>query len=55
MDEDGDIDFVVTRGNSGTFDGVFWLEQRRSETPVQALEPARGRDSQSLPLPVGQP
>ena len=55
MDDDGDVDFVGTRGNSGTFDGVFWLEQRRTETPVQALEPARGKDSQSLPLPAGQP
>ena len=55
MDDDGDVDFVGTRGNSGTLDGVFWLEQRRTETPLQALEPARKRDSQSVPLPLDQP
>jgi hypothetical protein len=51
MDGDGDIDLVATRGNSGTFDGVFWLEQVRSEEPKRAFEPARLEESRPLPLP----
>ena len=51
MDGDGDIDFVATRGNSGGFDGVFWLEQRRSKEPVNALTMARAVESQVMPLP----
>ena len=27
IDDDGDIDFIGTRGNSGGLDGVFWLQQ----------------------------
>ena len=30
LDGDRDVDFVSTRGNSGPYDGVFWLEQVRS-------------------------
>ena len=30
LDKDGDVDFVSTRGNSGPYDGVFWLEQVRT-------------------------
>ncbi|NOX83540.1 MAG: VCBS repeat-containing protein [Alphaproteobacteria bacterium] len=51
MDGDGDIDFVATRGNSGEYDGVFWLEQVRSDKPRPAFEPARQKDSRQLPLP----
>ena len=51
MDADGDIDFVATRGNSGRFDGVFWLEQRRSMEPVVVFTGAHADDSRSLPLP----
>jgi hypothetical protein len=51
MDGDGDLDFIATRGNSGTFDGVFWLEQRRSARPAAAFVPARDEESRHLPLP----
>jgi hypothetical protein len=52
MDGDGDLDFVGTRGNSGNFDGVYWLEQVRSATARKAFQPARTRDSQHMPLPA---
>lgn len=51
MDNDGDIDFVSTRGNSAPFDGVFWLEQIRSTKAVKAFMPARSKDSAEMPLP----
>ena len=51
MDGDGDTDFVATRGNSGEFDGVFWLEQVRSDAPQAAFTPARAHESRALPLP----
>jgi hypothetical protein len=51
MDGDGDVDFVATRGNSGEFDGVFWLEQVRSDAPQAAFTPAREHESRALPLP----
>ena len=51
MDKDGDIDLVATRGNSGKYDGVFWLEQVRSEQPGPAFTKARSEDSRALPLP----
>lgn len=51
MDGDGDIDFVGTRGNSGSYDGVFWLEQLRSPEPLRTFEQARERESPELPLP----
>ena len=50
MDEDGDVDFIVTRGHSGKFDGVFWLQQLHSEKPVKVFTPARDSDSDPLPL-----
>jgi hypothetical protein len=52
MDGDGDVDFASTRGNSGRYDGVFWLEQLRSRTPRRAFVPARSTDSPELPLPI---
>jgi hypothetical protein len=51
LDGDGDVDFVATRGNSGPFDGVFWLEQVRSPESRASFTPARSRDSRPLPLP----
>jgi hypothetical protein len=51
VDGDGDLDFVSTRGNSGPYDGVFWLEQVRSDSPRPAFERARGEDSPEVPLP----
>jgi hypothetical protein len=51
IDADGDLDFFGTRGNSGEYDGVFWLEQVRTDDPVAAFSPARDVDSPELPLP----
>lgn len=51
MDMDGDIDFISTRGNSVPFDGVFWLEQIRSDEPIGAFEPERSLDSREEILP----
>ena len=51
MDDDGDVDFVGTRGNSAQYDGVFWLEQVRTEEPVAAFAQARDAESEQMPLP----
>jgi hypothetical protein len=51
LDHDGDMDFVATRGNSGSLDGVFWLEQVRTPEPRAAFTPAHPNDSRALPLP----
>lgn len=51
MDGDGDVDLVTTRGNSGSFDGVLWLEQLRSAAAVRSLRPAREGESRALPPP----
>lgn len=51
MDGDGDLDLVTTRGNSGEYDGVIWLEQVRSDEPLPAFTPARESESRALPLP----
>lgn len=51
VDGDGDMDFIATRGNSGEFDGVFWLEQVRTEDPAASFSPARNDESRALPLP----
>ena len=50
MDEDGDVDFIVTRGHSGEFDGVFWLQQLHSGKPVKVFTPERESESEPLPL-----
>ncbi|MGH9657961.1 MAG: FG-GAP repeat domain-containing protein [Bryobacteraceae bacterium] len=50
MDGDGDLDLVGTRGNSGNFDGAFWLEQVRTREPQPAFVPARSRESAKLAL-----
>jgi hypothetical protein len=51
MDGDGDIDFVSTRGNSDPYDGVFWLEQVRTDKPVVSFERARENDSEEVAIP----
>jgi hypothetical protein len=51
LDGDGDVDFVGTRGNSAPFDGVFWLEQVRTQQPQPAFRRARSEDSEEVPLP----
>jgi len=51
MDGDGDVDLVSTRGNSGVYDGVFWLEQVRTPAPQKAFTAARSEDSRALALP----
>ncbi|MEX2260491.1 MAG: VCBS repeat-containing protein [Bryobacteraceae bacterium] len=54
MDGDGDLDFIATRGNTGNFDGVFWLEQVRTSVPAISFQPAREVESAHLPLPAGE-
>ena len=54
MDGDGDVDFVSTRGNSAPWDGVFWLEQVRSEDAVSSFERARDLDSEEMPRPMDE-
>ena len=51
MDGDGDVDFVGTRGNSAQYDGVFWIEQVRTDEPVAAFTQARETESEQMPLP----
>jgi len=51
MDGDGDLDIIVPRGNTGSYDGVFWLEQVRTADPRPAFTPARTEESRQLPLP----
>ena len=54
IDGDGDVDFAGTRGNSGSYDGVFWLEQVRSAEPLPAFRRARAHDSPEVALPGAQ-
>lgn len=51
LDGDGDLDLIAPRGNSGTYDGVFWLEQVRSDESRQNFTPARQSESKHLGLP----
>jgi hypothetical protein len=51
LDNDGDIDFVGTRGNSDPYDGVFWLEQVRTNQALPAFQRARDEESEEVPLP----
>ncbi|PCJ26629.1 MAG: hypothetical protein COA96_04735 [SAR86 cluster bacterium] len=51
IDHDGDVDFLGTRGNSAPYDGVYWLEQVRTESSMAAFQPARSQDSEEMPLP----
>lgn len=50
VDADGDVDFLLTRGNSNPYDGVFWLEQVRTEDPAQVFTPFSAEDSPEMPL-----
>ncbi|NNC70358.1 MAG: VCBS repeat-containing protein, partial [Flavobacteriaceae bacterium] len=50
LDDDGDIDFLSTRGNSLPYDGVFWLEQIRTKEPVKSFVQARKDDSKEMGL-----
>jgi hypothetical protein len=51
LNTDGLIDFVGTRGNSGAYDGVLWIEQRRSTSPQPTFSQAREDESAQLPPP----
>ena len=51
LNNDGLVDFVTTRGNSGKLDGVIWLEQVRTTTPERVFARARVEDSREMPLP----
>jgi hypothetical protein len=51
LDQDGDLDFIGTRGNSYPYDGVFWLEQVRSQRPRPAFQAARAQESDEVQLP----
>ena len=51
LDGDGDLDLITTRGNSGEFDGVVWLEQVRYDRPSATFSSARVLESTPLPLP----
>ena len=50
LDKDGLDDALATRGNSGEYDGLFWLKHKRSDQPVPVLTVAREKESRSLPL-----
>lgn len=50
LDEDSDIDFIGTRGNSQPYDGVIWLEQIRFEDTNMVFKAARSIDSESVPF-----
>ena len=50
LDDDNDIDFIGTRGNSEPYDGVLWLEQLRSNNSETVFFPARLIDSESVPF-----
>lgn len=47
---DGLLDLITTRGNSGEYDGVIWLEQVRTHKPVPAFKQARTHDSSEIPI-----
>jgi hypothetical protein len=48
LNGDGLIDFVGTRGNSGVFDGVIWIEQQRSKSSKPRFAGARSAESRQL-------
>lgn len=52
LDGDGDLDVLGTRGNSEPYDGVFWLEQVRSDVPTKVFSQARTMDSLQMSLPA---
>jgi hypothetical protein len=52
LDGDGDLDVLGTRGNSEPYDGVFWLEQVRTDKPVAVFNQARSLDSLQMNAPA---
>ena len=50
LDNDKDIDFIGTRGNSEPYDGVIWLEQMDSDHSESIFLPARDKDSATVPF-----
>ena len=50
LDQDSDIDFIGTRGNSKPYDGVIWLEQQRLSKNNAVFKAARSLDSESVPF-----
>ena len=50
LDQDGDLDLISTRGNSVPYDGVFWLEQIRSNKAKPTFQQARKEDSEEVSL-----
>ncbi|MCK4750408.1 MAG: VCBS repeat-containing protein, partial [Bacteroidales bacterium] len=54
LDQDGDLDMVSTRGNSYPYDGVFWLEQVRTQSPARRFTPARKAESKEVGLPLSK-
>ena len=50
LDNDKDIDFIGTRGNSEPYDGVIWLEQMDSRSSESVFFPARNKDSAAIPF-----
>lgn len=51
IDNDGDLDFVGTRGNSEPYDGVIWLEQVHTANPTARFVPSRKLDSEQMANP----
>lgn len=52
LDQDGDVDFLSTRGNSAPYDGVIWLEQIRTPKAVKSFTSTRIEDSKEMALPL---
>ena len=55
MDGDGDVDFVTTRGNSRSFDGVQWLEQVRTPGRVPSVSIGSGVGKRTFADALGGP
>ncbi len=51
IDQDGDVDFFVTRGGSAKFDGLIWLQQLHSGAPAMQFTPGREEGDKPLALP----
>jgi arylsulfatase A-like enzyme len=51
VNRDDRVDLITTRGNSGHYDGVLWLEQIRADEDGPTFIPARKKDSPEVELP----
>ena len=51
IDQDGDVDFFVTRGGSDRFDGLIWLRQLHSGAPAMQFTSGREEGEKPLGLP----